>query len=90
MSVTLKDLSDCTVEDFRHLTNVLVPDGDRSLRYRRNGSTILWKRSPLRFRIPLKFGLYGYDNLSDTNIERWTSAGCKAELSDLEQPIRFA
>lgn len=33
---------------------------------RRNGRTQTWKRSPERFRIPVKFGLKGYDAIEET------------------------
>lgn len=33
--------------------------------WRRNGATQTWKRDPARYRLPLKFGLYHYDNVTD-------------------------
>jgi hypothetical protein len=44
------------------------------LRARRNGSTRLWKRSPLRFEVPVKIGLYGYDYVTDGNARDWNVA----------------
>jgi len=36
-------------------------------KWRRNGATQTWKRSPERFRTPVKFGLYGYGQLTELN-----------------------
>ncbi len=33
---------------------------------RRNGATQTWKRDPSRFRIPVKFGLKGYEAITET------------------------
>jgi len=35
-------------------------------RWRVNGKVKTWKRSPERFKVPLKYGLYGYDYLDET------------------------
>ena len=40
-------------------------------RWRRNGANKLWKRSPERFRIPIKFGLYDYAYITEDNINRF-------------------
>jgi len=34
-------------------------------RWRRNGMTQTWKRAPARFRVPVKFGMYDYDQITD-------------------------
>ena len=36
-------------------------------RWRRNGKTQTWKTRPDEFRVPVKFGLYGYGNITDLN-----------------------
>lgn len=36
--------------------------------WRRNGAIKLWKRSPNRFRLPVKYGMYGYDYVDNGNI----------------------
>ncbi len=38
---------------------------------RRNGKTKTWKRSPERFQVPLKFGLYGYGYLTEVNAHNF-------------------
>lgn len=37
-------------------------------RWRVNGAPKTWKRSPERVRVPLKFGLYGYDYLTERDL----------------------
>jgi len=37
--------------------------------WRRNGKTKTWKRNLERFRIPVKFGLYGYDCITENDVE---------------------
>lgn len=39
--------------------------GGKCKRWRRNGATQTWKRSPERFRLPVKFGLYQYDQVTE-------------------------
>ena len=41
--------------------------GGKIYRWRRNGQTQTWKRSPERFRIPVKYGLYQYGQITDLN-----------------------
>lgn len=36
--------------------------------WRRNGKTQTWKRNLDRFRIPVKFGLYAYDAIDESNL----------------------
>jgi len=38
-------------------------------RWRRNGATKLWKRSPERFQVPVKFGMYSYSHITDLNAD---------------------
>lgn len=33
--------------------------------WRRNGQTQTWKRTPERFRVPVKFGLYRYNAITN-------------------------
>lgn len=37
--------------------------------WRRNGATQIWKRSPDRFRVPVKHGLRGYGSITENNAE---------------------
>lgn len=56
-------------QTFEHktLTNA---DGTR-LRVRRNGKTRTWKRTPERFEIPVKYGLYQYAIIDNDNHNEW-------------------
>ena len=50
--------------------------------WRRNGQTQTWKRSPERFRVPVKFGLYRYAQITDSitdSVHLPGSAECKLE-----------
>lgn len=40
--------------------------------WRRNGATKTWKTRPGEFRIPVKFGLYGYGYITHTNADGFT------------------
>lgn len=40
---------------------------ERVERWRVNGQVKLWKRSPERFRLPVKFGLYAYSAVDELN-----------------------
>ncbi len=40
---------------------------DKCNNWRANGQVKTWKRSPFRFRVPVKHGLYRYDAITDIN-----------------------
>jgi len=42
----------------------------RAFNWRRNGATKTWKTRPEEFRIPVKYGLYGFDYVThnDSNV----------------------
>jgi hypothetical protein len=42
--------------------------------WRRNGKTKTWKRSPERFQVPIKFGLYTYGYLTEVNAHLYDVA----------------
>jgi len=42
---------------------------ERVYNVRRNGATKTWKRSPERFRIPIKYGLYEYGEITEHNAQ---------------------
>ena len=44
---------------------------NKQYRVRRNGMTKRWKRKPTEFKIPVKFGLYQYGYIDNTNVELW-------------------
>jgi len=56
-------------QTFEHKTATNA-DGTR-LRVRRNGKTRTWKRSPDQFEIPVKYGLYDYYIIDNTNHDEW-------------------
>lgn len=43
-------------------------------RWRRNGATQRWKRDPQRFRIPIKFGLREYGEITPSNVSAFHAA----------------
>lgn len=46
-------------------------------RWRRNGKTQRWKRDPLRFRIPIKHGMYDYGEITQEEANLFhTGADC--------------
>ena len=63
---TRRKLTASTFEN-KTLTN---SDGSR-LRVRRNGKTRTWKRDLNRFEIPVKYGLYQYYTIDNTNHAEW-------------------
>jgi len=58
-----------TAQTFEHKT-LTNSDGSR-LRTRRNGKTRTWKRDLDRFEIPVKYGLYEYYTIDNTNHDEW-------------------
>lgn len=44
--------------------------GAKIYRWRRNGKTQVWKTRPGEFRVPIKYGLYSYDQLTHLNADR--------------------
>ncbi len=73
-----------TMEQALHASEFHAPDtlhpcgGTRSNTWRRNGATKTWKRRPTAFRIPVKFGLYAYGYIEDTDTFVHVSADCPA------------
>jgi len=61
-----------------HVTN-RNSDGSPQ-RWRVNGAVKTWKRTPSRFQVPLKYGLYGYDYLDETTADLL----CLSETEALE------
>ena len=45
------------------------------LKVRRNGKTQTWKTRPEEFRIPVKYGLYEYYNITHDNCHEWYTEG---------------
>lgn len=87
-AMTEKLLSECTMDDIRRLSAIRLPSGQR---YRRNGATRLWKTSSTRFRIPLKYGLYVYGELTQDDLRvRFYHPDTVAELQDTDHTVRYA
>lgn len=54
----------------------------RSLKYknstapievRRNGATKYWKREPSKFRVPVKYGMYDFFYIDNSNADEWST-----------------
>lgn len=54
-----------TESEFHH------PTATKCHRWRRNGKTKTWVRSPERFEVPIKYGLKEYWYLTDINAEHF-------------------
>jgi hypothetical protein len=51
--------------------------GAKVYRWRRNGRTQTWKTRPDEFRVPVKYGLYGYGQITDSIADLYHVAeGC--------------
>ncbi len=61
-----------TANNFEHISQK-NKDGS-PVRVRRNGKTQTWKKQPDNFRIPIKYGLYGYGNLTQDNAHEFVIA----------------
>lgn len=48
-------------------------------RWRRNGVTKTWKTRPTEFRIPVKFGMYAYDYITDQTTGVHAAEDCPVE-----------
>ena len=59
-------------DTFYHKT-VKNADKKTALKCRRNGKTQTWKKSPERFKIPVKYGLYEYFYIDENNCQDWES-----------------
>ena len=57
---------------FYHRTKT-YKDGKTPLEVRRNGKTQTWKRQPGVFRIPCKYGMYEYFDITNGNADEWST-----------------
>jgi hypothetical protein len=56
--------------------------------WRRNGATQTWKTRPTEFRVPVKYGMYAYGQLTDGDSPNWhTGTAESCELGTLAQSI---
>lgn len=68
---------------FFHLNSSCeIRPNNRQYCVRRTGKTKLWKRSPKRFKIPVKFGLYQSGYIDETNVQAWHASEDCPLLSD--------
>ena len=57
------------------------PNADPIGEMRRNGQTKTWVRSPEKFCVPVKYGLYTYDYVTDRNASEFFATREEAENS---------
>lgn len=70
VQVTVNRENAITADNFEHIS---LKNADKTpLRTRRNGKTQTWKTRPSEFRIPVKYGLYEYFNITHENCHEWT------------------
>ena len=68
MSITLEQAKSLKHGDILHHEVNKNADGSPQ-RWRVNGMVKRWKRSPDRIQVPLKYGLYGYDYLTENDLD---------------------
>ena len=51
----------------QHLKQVASYQLDKPINWRANGKCKTWKRSPERFQLPIKHGLYSYGYITEEN-----------------------
>ncbi len=56
-------------------------DPSRPLECRRNGKTKRWKSRPDQFRIPVKYGMYEYFYIDNSNAHEWSTVPDPAPTS---------
>ena len=66
--MTLDDAKALKVGDILHHNRYKNADGSCQ-RWKVNGKPKVWKRSPERVRVPLKFGLKTYDFVDETTLD---------------------
>lgn len=68
-----------TITKEQAMTEDVFHDKDHR-RWRRNGATKLWKTRPNDFRVPVKFGLYAYGYVDQSNASRFHLPGVEGPL----------
>lgn len=58
------------ISTFYHVS--LLDSRKQPLKCRRNGQTKTWKTRPNEFKIPVKYGLYEYGYIDESNCNEWT------------------
>jgi len=67
MAITLEQAKALRFGDIIHEDGASNADGS-CRRWRVNGKVKTWKRSPGRVQVPLKYGLYKYDYLTENEL----------------------
>ena len=57
---------------FYHRTRT-YKDGKTPIRVRNNGSVKMWKRDPNKFRVPVKYGMYDFFYIDNSNADQWST-----------------
>jgi len=68
MSITLKQAKALKHGDILHHATNKNADGTPQ-RWKVNGEAKVWKRNPGRVKVPLKYGLYCYDYLTEKELD---------------------
>ena len=72
VSVSVNRENAITANNFEHISR--KNKDNTPMRVRRNGKTQTWKTRPNEFRIPVKYGLYGYGDITHDNCHEWVLA----------------
>ena len=68
MSITLEEAKALKRGDMLHHTLNKNADGTPQ-RWRVNGKVRRWKRDPDRIQVPIKYGLWGYDVITEDDLD---------------------
>lgn len=68
MAITLEQAKALRPGDTVYHTTNRNADGTPQ-RWRVNGQPQTWKRDPARVRVPVKFGLYRYDQITERDLD---------------------
>lgn len=69
MATIVKKSNQEKIRCFYHIT---ATNTTGRLRANRNGKTKVWKTRPDDFKIPVKYGMYDYFYIDQTNCHEWT------------------
>lgn len=65
--ITLQEAKNLKHGDILYHTNNKNADGSKQ-RWRVNGKVKIWKRNPEKVKVPLKYGMYRYDYLTEREL----------------------
>jgi len=72
-SGVVNSTSAMTANTFYHRKMTYKGRPTEPLQVRRNGRTQTWKTRPGKFRIPCKYGMYEYFDITDENAHEWST-----------------